>query len=53
MKAAPPLRPVSIGKRQMLPKPTADPAAASTAPILLPKFSLLLILIVHFTWHQS
>ena len=44
MKAAPPLRPVSMGKRQMLPNPTAEPAAANTAPNLLPKFSLFVIM---------
>ena len=39
MKAAPPFWPVSMGKRHILPRPTAEPAAASTAPSLLPKFS--------------
>ena len=35
--AAPPWFPASYGKRQIFPKPTAEPAAAKTAPNLLPK----------------
>jgi hypothetical protein len=34
-----------MGKRQILPNPTAEPAAAKTAPSLLPKFSRVLLLI--------
>ncbi len=41
--APPPLFPASVGKRQMFPKPTAEPAATSIAPILLPKLLLCFI----------
>ena len=40
MKAAPPPRPTSIGKRQMLPSPTAEPAEAKTTPNWLAKLPL-------------
>lgn len=39
MKAAPPFCPVSMGKRHTFPSPTAEPAAASIAPIREVKFS--------------
>lgn len=42
MNAAPPLWPVIYGKRQILPRPTAEPAVANITPNLLPKFTLLL-----------
>ena len=41
MKAAPPLLPTSVGKRHILPKPTAEPADAKITPIRLPNFPLL------------
>ena len=40
MKAAPPFSPTRYGKRQRLPRPTAEPAMATRAPNLLPKLSL-------------
>ena len=43
MKAAPPLLPTSVGNLHTLPSPTAEPAAASTTPNLLPKFFLVSI----------
>jgi hypothetical protein len=39
MKAAPPFSPTRYGKRQRLPRPTAEPAKATRAPNLLPKLS--------------
>ena len=43
IKAAPPLLPTSVGKRQILPRPTALPADAKTTPHLLAKLPLLSI----------
>ena len=40
MNAAPPYSPTIYGNLQRLPSPIADPAIASTAATLLPKFSL-------------
>ena len=37
----------SKGKRQILPNPTADPAAAKMAPNLLPKFARSCCCIIH------
>lgn len=45
MNAAPPLVPTMYGKRQMLPKPTAEPAITRSDPRLLEKFSLFSILL--------
>ena len=36
MKTAPPPSAVELGKRQILPRPTADPAAAATIPSFEP-----------------
>ena len=43
MNAAPPFCPVVNGNLHILPSPTAEPAVASTSPILEPKFPLLSI----------
>ena len=40
IKAAPPFSPTIQGKRQIFPKPTAEPADAKITPILLPKLAL-------------
>ena len=46
MNAAPPSWPVMYGKRHTLPRPTAEPAVASTAPNLVAKPALELLLMV-------
>ena len=46
MNAAPPSWPVIYGNRHTLPRPTAEPAVASTAPNLVAKPALELLLIV-------
>jgi hypothetical protein len=46
MNAAPPFSPTSEGKRQRLPRPTAEPAMATKAPNLLPKLSLAIFKLV-------
>ncbi len=46
MNAAPPSWPVIYGKRHTLPRPTAEPAVARTAPNLVAKPALELLLIV-------
>jgi hypothetical protein len=43
-KTAPPLVPVTYGKRQIFPKPIADPAAAKIKPKFEVQFSLFFIL---------
>lgn len=45
MNAAPPFCPVVNGNLHILPSPTAEPAVASTRPILEPKFPLLFIIL--------
>jgi hypothetical protein len=44
MKRAPPLSAVWLGKRQILPSPTAEPAAAATIPILDAKVTLFSVI---------
>jgi hypothetical protein len=40
MKAAPPFSPVVVGKRHILPRPTAEPAVASIRPVREAKFAI-------------
>ena len=40
MSAAPPFSPTVVGKRQMFPRPTAEPAVANIMPVFEPKFAI-------------